>query len=483
MAGPRATRMNIPLRRVATACGLMVFALMSNVTLIQAFHTDALGRDPRNPRETIDRFAHPRGDILLRDGTVVATEGPGQGRYKYRRVYPDGPMYAPVTGHLSLYDATGVELAQDHMLSGADSEIRMRRLIANRLEQGASVKLTIDGRAQRAAYEGLMATGHKGAAVAIDPATGAILALASYPSYDPNLYSTFDGKQLIEADRRLRNDPTRPLLNRAIERTYPPGSTFKIVTAAAALSSGFYAPGTTVTAPPWIRLPGTATTLANAGGEKCGNGRPPLALAFRLSCNTAFAEIGLRLGQDTLRTQAEAFGFNVDDLAIPLPVAKSVYPSNLDRAQTAMSAIGQFDTRATPLMITMISAAVASHGSMMRPYLVEEVRLRDGTIISVTDPASLPRTVSREVADQITAMMVTVTAPGGTGSAAAISGVEIAAKTGTAQNAADARDHAVFTAFAPAAEPRVAVGVLVENGGFGGDTAAPIARAIMEAVL
>ncbi len=164
-------------------------------------------------------------------------------------------------------------------------------------------------------------------------------------------------------------------------------------------------------------------------------------------------------------------------------MARSVYPSNLDDAQTAMSAIGQYDDRVTPLMITMISAAVAARGALMRPYLVDEVRLRDGTVVSVTDPVRYPRTVSREVADRLTAMMVTVTQPGGTGSAAAISGVDIAAKTGTAENAADARDHAVFTAFAPAARPRVAVGVLVENGGFGGDTAAPIARAIMKAVL
>ncbi|WP_405141057.1 penicillin-binding protein 2 [Sphaerisporangium sp. NBC_01403] len=483
MAGPRATRMNIPLRRVAVGCAVMAFALMANVTLIQAFRFETLANDPRNLRPTIERFAHPRGEILLRDGTVVATGRPGDRRYRYRRVYTDGPMYAPVTGHLSMYGATGVELAEDGVLSGTDPKVRLRSLITNGVEQGASVRLTIDGRAQRAAYEGLMATGHKGAAVAIDPATGAILALASYPSYDPNVYSTFDTRQLEEADRRLRRDPTRPLLNRATSRTYPPGSTFKIITAAAALGTGYYSPETVVSAPVGLRLPGTSTTLRNAGGEACGNGRPTLARAFQLSCNTAFAGLGLRLGQDALRAQAEAFGFNGDRLAIPLPVARSVYPSNLDDAQTAMSAIGQYDDRVTPLMITMISAAVAARGALMRPYLVDEVRLRDGTVVSVTDPVRYPRTVSREVADRLTAMMVTVTQPGGTGSAAAISGVDIAAKTGTAENAADARDHAVFTAFAPAARPRVAVGVLVENGGFGGDTAAPIARAIMKAVL
>ncbi|GII76550.1 penicillin-binding protein A [Sphaerisporangium rufum] len=483
MAAPRATRMNIPLRRVAVACALMIFALMGKVSEIQTLRANSLADDPRNLRAMIDRFAHPRGDILLRDNTVLATGTRQAGMFRYRRVYPGGPMYAPVTGHLSIYGATGVERAEDEVLSGADPKVRVRTLVGGQAEQGASVRLTIDSRAQRAAYEGLRATGHKGAAVAVDPSTGAILALASYPSYDPNVYATFDGEALADTDERLRADATRPLLNRATEHTYPPGSAFKIVTTAAALGTGNISPETSVAAPTRLTLPGTTTLLGNAGGEACGNGRPTLAVAFRLSCNTAFAVLGLQLGQRVLRAQAEAFGFNGAGPGIALPLARSVYPVRLDAAQTAMSAIGQFDVRATPFEITMIAAAVASRGVIMRPYLVAEVVLRDGTVVSVTDPESMPRTISRDVADQLTAMMVTVTGPGGTGSAAALPGIDVAAKTGTAENAAGAADHAVFTAFAPADEPRVAVGVVVENGGFGGDVAAPIARDIMKAVL
>ncbi|MEV8636401.1 penicillin-binding protein 2 [Streptosporangium sp. NPDC051023] len=485
MAAPRARRINIPLRHVALTCGVMMFALLANVTYLQAFRSDRLTDDPRNQRTTIARFDGPRGDILLRDGTVVATSVESQGgRYGYRRVYPGGPLYAPVTGHLSLYGATGIERAQDAVLSGTDPRVKLRALMdGTRAGAGATLRLTIDPRAQRAAYEGLRATGLRGAAVAIEPETGAILAMVSFPSYDPNVYTTFDGAELDRADRLLRSDPRDPLLNRAIQRNYPPGSTFKVVTSAAALGSGRYRPTTGVSAPATLRLPGSGAYLHNAGGVSCGDGNPPLAYAFKLSCNTPFANLGIDLGQETLREQARAFGFDADDLTVPMPVAESVFPQNMDQAQTAMSALGQFDTRVTPLMVAMLSAAVANDGSLMRPYLVEEIRLADGAVVDGAEPSPYRRTMEAAEANLLTAMMVTVTRPGGTGEAAAIPGVEVAAKTGTAENSTTGQDHAVFTGFAPAAAPRVAVGVLVEHGGSGGQVAAPIARAIMRAVL
>ncbi|MDP9865626.1 MULTISPECIES: peptidoglycan D,D-transpeptidase FtsI family protein [Streptosporangium] len=483
MAAPRARRINIPLRRVALMCGAMLFALLAQATHIQAFEADRLNEDPRNPQRRIARFETPRGEILLRDGTVVATSREsGDGTYRYRRSYPWGPLYAPVTGHLSLYGGTGIEAAENAVLSGGDPWVKLRSLVDG-TEGGATLELTIDGRAQRAAYEALRATGLRGAAVAIDPATGAILAMVSFPSYDPNLYTTFDSAELDRVDRRLRSDPGDPLLNRAIQRNYPPGSAFKVVTSAAALISGRYSPTVRVEAPTAFRLPGTGTYLRNSGGTACGDGDPPLAYAFKTSCNTPFAKMGIDLGQDALREQAEAFGFGADDLTVPMPVAESVYPRGMDQAQTAMSALGQFDDRATPLMIAMISAAVANDGVLMRPYLVEQVRLADGAVIDEADPSPYRRTLDEDEADRLTAMMVTVTQPGGTGTAAAVPGVDVAAKTGTAENAASGQDHAVFTGFAPAATPRVAVGVLVEHGGSGGRTAAPVAAAVMRAVL
>lgn len=464
-------------------CSAMLFALLANVTYIQSFDSASLNADPRNQRTLIARFDHPRGDILLAGGKAIARSERVDGVYQYRRHYPEPELYAAVTGYVSLYSTTGIEQAQDAELSGNDPRVRVRSMVKDGSAQGADVRLTIDERAQRAAYEGLRATGRRGAVVAINPVTGAILALVSYPSFDPNVYTTFDGAKLIKADVRLRHDPAQPLLNRALNQNYPPGSTFKVVTSAAALESGKYTPTTQVDSPTRLLLPGTSTYLRNAGGEACGDGHPPLAFAFQMSCNTTFATIGLDLGQEALRTQAEAFGFDADDLTVPMQVAKSVYPTGMDQAQTAMSAIGQYDDRATPLMVAMMSAAVANDGSLMRPYLVEEVRLPDGTVVSRAQPSEYRSTMSAAVADQLTAMMVTVTQPGGTGTAAAIPGVSVAAKTGTAENVVDAQDHAVFTAFAPAEAPEVAVGVLVEHAGFGGDVAAPIARRVMLSVL
>lgn len=484
MAGPRAKRINIPLRRVALMCAGMLFLLMANVTYIQAFRADSLNADPRNERRIIARFDNPRGDILTADGTVIARSVRTQdAKYTYRRHYPQAGRYAAVTGHVSLYNATGLESAENAQLSGSDPKVKVRSVVKDGDFGGADLRLTIEARVQEAAYEALRATGRRGAAVAIDPATGAILALVSTPSYDPNAYTTFDSAKLARADSALREDPAEPLLNRALNQTYPPGSTFKVVTAAAALTSGEYTPATQLDAPQRLPLPGTSTTLGNAGGEACGDGRPTLTYAFQISCNTAFATIGLQLGQDVLRDQAEGFGFDAGGLSVPMPVSESVFPKQLDQAQLAMAAIGQYDDRATPLQVAMLSAAVANDGVLMTPYLVDEVRLPDRTLISRADPAEYRTTMGVMEARELTTMMVAVTQPGGTGTGAAIPGVPVAAKTGTSENVPGAADHAVFTAFAPADAPAVAVGVVVENAGSGGAVAAPVARAIMEAAL
>ncbi|GGS59212.1 cell division protein FtsI [Planobispora rosea] len=482
MAAPRARRINVPLRHVAVLCGALLFVLLGNVTRVQVFDAGRWKEHPDNQRPLLARFDRPRGEIRLRDGTVVATSRERDGKFRHRRVYPGGAVYAPVTGHLSRYGATGLERAVDAVLSGAAPRVTVRSIMAG-TGAGATVGLTIDGRAQRAAYEALRATGLPGAAVAVDPATGAILAMASFPSYDPNLYTSFDAEALDHADAGLQADPARPLLNRAIQQNYPPGSTFKIITGAAALASGGYGPAESVSAPAAFLLPGTAVRLRNARGSSCGDGDPPLAYAFKTSCNTPFAMMGVELGQDALREQAEDFGFNDGDLTVPMPVARSVYPEGMDPAQTALSALGQFDDRVTPLMLAMISSAVANGGSLMHPHLVREIRLGDGTVIDKTVPTEYRRALDSDDALRLAAMMVTVTQPGGTGTAAAIPGVEVAAKTGTAENAAGEEDHAVFTGFAPAGSPRVAVGVVVEGGGYGGRVAAPVARAIMQAVL
>ncbi|MGJ6964327.1 peptidoglycan D,D-transpeptidase FtsI family protein [Streptosporangium sp. G11] len=483
MVAPRARRINIPLRHVALMCGGMLFALLANVTYLQALDSEQLKEDPRNQRTMIARFESPRGRILLRDGTVIATSRKARNAtYRYRRVYPGGPLYAAITGHFSPYSTGGVEQAEEALLSGNDPRVKVRGLLEG-TRGGATLRLTVDRGAQRAAYDGLRATGKPGAVVAISPRTGAILAMVSLPSYDPNLYTSFDAATLDRVDKRLRGDPEDPLLNRAIQRTYPPGSTFKVITGAAALGSGRYDLDTPVGAPKSFRLPGSGTYLRNLGAAACGDGALPLFQAFRLSCDIPFAKLGVDLGHDALREQAEAFGFDTDDLEVPMPVVRSVYPPLLDDARTAMSALGRLDVRATPLMIAMIAAAVANDGSLMRPHLVDEVRLVDGTVIDVTEPSPYRRTLSAEEAERLTEMMIAVTGRGGAGAAAAVRGVKVAGKTGAAGNVAPGENHAIFSGFAPAVSPRIAVGVLVEGDGPGGRVAAPIARAVIEAFL
>lgn len=456
-------------------CAAMLFVLLANATFIQAFRSHPLNADPRNQRTLIDRFDHPRGDIVTYDGTTVATSRrTGTGPYEYRREYPGGAPYAGLTGHFSLRSTTGVEQAENAVLSGDEPRIKVRSLVGEGSAGGADVQLTITSRAQTAAYEGLKASGHAGAAVAINPETGAIIALATYPSYDPNLYSGFDPDAVARTDRQLRADPGEPLVNRAVSRNYPPGATFKLVTTAAALTSGEYAPTSVLDAPARLRLPGTTTWLPDKG--PCGNDRPTLPYAFQASCDTAFANIGLQLGQDVLRDQAEAFGFNATDLAIPLPVAPSVYPLGMDRAQTALSAIGTHGDRATPLMIAMLSAAVANNGVLMRPYLVEEVRLADGSIIDHTTPTPYRTAMPAVLADQLTTMMTTTATTTRNGTSAAARGIRAAIVSGTG-----AKDHALFTAFAPAYNPEVAVGVVLEHAP--PVAAVPIVHALIEAAL
>ncbi|MEV4113866.1 penicillin-binding transpeptidase domain-containing protein [Nonomuraea sp. NPDC049695] len=479
MAGSRAERINEPLRRVARCCSAMLFLVLAHITLIQAFGSRVLNSDRRNERPLIARFDHPRGDILTYEGTPIATSRPtGAGPYRYRRSYRDGELYAAVTGHMSLYRSTGIEQARDGVLSGEDAKVKVRSLVRDGVVEGADVRLTIRDRVQRAAYEGLKATGLPGAVVAIDPATGAILALATYPTYDPNALTAFDPARLSETARRLGEDPSHPLLNRALNRLYPPGSTFKLVTAAAALASGEYTPYALVDAPVRLRLPGSSTFLENAGGGGCGDARPTLTYAFQVSCNTAFANIGLQLGQDLLRDQAEAFGFNAPSLSVPLAADASRYPLGMDRSQTALSAIGHHDSRVTPLMVAMLSAAVANDGVLMRPYLVEEVRLPDGSVVDRAAPAVYRRAVSPAVAKNLVAMMTMAPHAG------ASRGSGVGAPGLPASKAIPwTDDHAVITAFAPANAPEVAVGVVLEHPGPRADAVTTIVQDVIEAAM
>ena len=491
--------MNHALRRISLVTLAMFLLLLLSVNYVQAFEPSSLAVQRGNARIFSQQYQFQRGSILTADNKTIAESVHVKGIYNYQRVYPVPLVYAPVTGYDSLYSATGIEQAEDKFLSGSDPQLTVHNLIdlvTGKPKRGATVQLTINSAAQTAAYAALKATALPAGAVAIDPATGAILAMASYPTFNPNKYATFDSAQLRQIDNHYRAEPSQPLLNRAIEQTFPPGSTFKVVTSSTAFSTGKYTPDTRVYAPTNLKLPGTTRELINFDNLPCddgsnptGNGKVPLLFAFTVSCNTVFGNLGMQLGDTAIRQQAERFGMNDPNLRIPLQVAQSSYPPipGHDPALTAYSAIGQYNDQVTPLQEAMFSAAIADHGTLMTPYMVQKVTAPDLTPLVTAQPSTLSQAVTPQVAAQVTQMMINVVkSPVGTAHAtASIPGISIAAKTGTAQNGANntGLDDAVFTCFAPSSNPQIAVGVIVKGGGLGADASAPIAVKIIQAYL
>ena len=475
--------MNRPLRRVAVAALVLFAALLVNANIVQVVNANSLKNNPHNVRVLYSEYSRQRGPIVV-GRTSVARSVATNDALKYLRIYPQGPLYAPVTGYFSLtFNSSAIERAENSTLSGDSDQLFVKRLsdyFTGRQPQGGAVVLTIDPRAQQAAYAGL--AGRRGAAVAIDPRTGAILALVSSPSYDPSRISTHNSAANTRAWNAYLHDPDSPLLDRAISQTYPPGSTFKVVTTAAALSSGRYTPSSRIKAPNSLKFNDSNRQLHNFQGETCaGGGQMTLADALRVSCNTAYGALGIALGSNALRDQAEAFGFG-RSLSIPLPAVPSRFVPEAGQALTADSAIGQASDAVTPLQMAMVAAGVANGGVVMKPYLVAQTRAPDSSVLTQAHPEQLGRAVSPAVAGELTTMMERVV-QNGTGTAAQIPGVAVAGKTGTAENVPGRRTHAWFICFAPATNPQIAVAVVVENGGTGGVAAAPIARRILEATL
>jgi len=482
---------NRALRRISAAVLVMFVLLLINVNYLQGFDTASLANEPNNARAFDAQFQYQRGDIVTQDGVVVAESKPSGDIYKYKRVYPFGPVYAHVTGYDTLYSQTGIEAAENSLLSGSDSALTVRNvidLLTGKQRKGANVTLTINSKAQTAAYDALAAQGKPGAVVAIDPKTGQILALASYPSYDPNVLATQSGQQLNSVDSQLLKAAGNPLLNRALQATYPPGSTFKIVTSSALLTQS---PSTTINtnvdSPTQLTLPQTSHVLTNNDDEICGNGsgQAPLITAFAQSCDTTFGKIGMDLGGGTLNAMAEKFGMNDPNLTIPLAVTQSNYVIPPSLALSAYSAIGQFSDTVTPLQEAMFAAAIANGGTLMKPYLVQQVTASDLSTVQTTAQSVLSQAVSPSVASSVGQMMLAVVQqPDGTayGFNANVEGVQIAGKTGTAETGSNSGlDDAAFTCFAPYANPDIAVGVIIQGGGYGATAAAPIAVQVVKA--
>ncbi|WP_072805785.1 peptidoglycan D,D-transpeptidase FtsI family protein [Rhodococcoides yunnanense] len=492
--------MNTPLRRVSIAVMVMVVALLANATYLQVIKADDLRSDPRNSRVLLDEYSRQRGQISA-GGQVLAASVATDDRYKYLRTYPPNPVAtssplanAPVTGFYSmLYSSSGLERTEDQVLNGSDDRLFGRRLfdlISGRDPRGGNVVTTIDPVVQQVAYDQLTSRGYTGSVVAIEPSTGKILAMVSTPSYDPNLLASHDGEQTTAAWDELNADPGKPLLNRAISATYPPGSTFKVLVTAAALEHGA-TPDDQLTAAPNITLPGTETTLENYNGSTCG-GAPTASLreAFARSCNTAFVELGIKTGADALRDTASAFGIGNEATSIPLPVADSTIGSIPDDAALGQSSIGQRDVALTPLQDAIIAATVANGGVRMKPHMVAQLQAPDLSNLATTTPQSEGEAISPQTAATLTSLMVG--AENNAGSEGKIPGVQIASKTGTAEHGTDPRNtapHAWYIGFAPADNPKIAIAVLVEDGGdralaaTGGSVAAPVGRAVIAAGL
>jgi penicillin-binding protein A len=491
---------NRPIRKISIFCLALFAALFINANYVQVVKASSYAAHSDNQRNLIYAYQIQRGEIIV-GNQPVAYSVPTSGNLKYLRKYSNGPLYAQATGYFSIdFGSTSVENYENNLLSGKDSRLSGQQLLAaldGRPKAAGSVVLTLNPAAQTAAYQGLQklaatdGTQIQGAVVALDPQTGAILALASAPSFDPNTLATHDQTAEAAAANALEANPLQPNLDRAISQTYPPGSTFKIITSATAMTYGMN--GTPVTENTVIpsptqtlSLPGSTSTISNDNGETCGD--TTLIYAFTQSCNTVYGQLGLDLGGTEIQTEAQKWGFNTTGPQIPMPVATSVFPSNLSQPQTAQSAIGQYDVRMTPLQGAMMAAAVANGGVIMQPYLIKQELDTKGNVLSTTAPQQMYDPITGAQASELKDMMVSVV-NNGTGTTAQIPGVQVAGKTGTAQRGVGQTALAWFVSFAPASDPKVAVAVLVQDDNpgagdvYGATLAAPIAKDVIQAVL
>ncbi|WP_432014843.1 peptidoglycan D,D-transpeptidase FtsI family protein [Streptomyces cucumeris] len=481
--------MNKPLRNASVFSLLLVLTLIAWVTYVQVARGSSLRDNPHNTRRAIAQYANPLGDIVV-DGKPVTGSRTTEGSLRYKRTYTDGELYAPVTGYASQsYGSNQLEALERPVLDGSDSRLKnpLQAVTRERSEPG-DVITAIDPAAQKAAFEGL---GDKtGAAVAIDPDTGRVLALVSTPSYDPGSFagsSTGDQK----AWQALQKDKKQPMLNRALRQTYPPGSAFKLVVAAAALEDGLYDSVDVATkSPDPYLLPGTATKMRNENpSAPCEDATIRTALQY--SCNTVFAKMAVDLGQEKVAAQAEKLGFGDSELDIPVRAAKSVYPDGMNDAQTGLSGIGQFDVTATPLQMAMVTSAIAGDGKLMTPHLVDRTTDGGASALDRTEPEEYGRAMSEDTASQLRSAMRTVVDEG-TGTNARIPGTEVGGKTGTAQHGENnsGTPYAWFVSYADDGKGhKVAVAVVVEDSDAaradvsGGGLAGPIARSVMRATL
>nr|WP_231713785.1 penicillin-binding protein 2 [Arthrobacter sp. zg-Y916] len=464
----------------------MFLAILGSLTYVQFFAADDLNKNPINSRSLYQDFGKNRGSILV-DGVPIAESVPSNDQFNYQRVYNDPELYSALTGFFSLSQGSyQLELAMNDELTGnTDQQFydRLVQLFSGAQAEGASVELTIDPQLQRLAYD-LIPEGQKGSIVMMDPKTGDILAMVSKPSYDTNLLAGHDTEIANANMEQLLTVPgLSPYLNPATQSLLAPGSTFKLVDAAAALETGKFNADSVIPNPAALPLPGTNISLPNFTNGACASrSEADIQFALEQSCNTVFAQIAWDVGQDALAQQAEKFGFG-ESFSIPTQVTASQFPETEDQAELALSSIGQGSVTATPLQVAMISAAIANNGVQMTPNLIKTVRAPDLSVLDEPEPTVLNESISPGTAAQLTDWMVSVV-ENGTASAARIPGVKVAGKTGTAE-VQDRGDNAWFTGFAPADDPEVVISIVMENVDLttGSQLTTPSAQKLLEAVL
>lgn len=494
--------MNRPIRVMAIGCLLLFVGLMLNVNYLQYINADDLNARDDNRRVLVEEYSRERGPIVVA-GEPIARSEPVDDQYEFLRTYQDADLYSNLTGFYSFtYGSSDLENSQNQILSGSDPRLFVNRvvdLVSSDQPSGGSVELTIDPAAQQAAVDGLddLAPGSRGAAVALDPDTGAVLAMVSTPAYSTNRMASHDFSAVNEFYNRLLDSDAAPLVDRSREERYPPGSTFKLVTAAAALSDeeADLSPDSQIESGSALSFPdGGSYVLENQDDSVCGAQRLTFTQAMASSCNTAFGRLALEVGPEDLAEQAEAFGFGDNGYLDGLSVAASQFtsgdPAALNGPQTAQSGIGQFDVATTPLQMAMVTATIANDGTVMRPFIVSQVRSPDAEVLDRTQPETLyDDAVSGDVAEDLSEMMV-ATVEDGTAESLAIDGVSVGGKTGTAQRGEEDNPYAWIVGMAPADDPQVAVAVFIEDAGgtarddiSGGALAGPTAQAIMESVV
>jgi peptidoglycan glycosyltransferase len=478
---------NKPLRRVAIAALTLLVILMINVNYIQGSQADKLRNDPLNARQFAEQFQHNRGPIMAGGVTLAQSVKTGKDSKTYQRVYKQGELYSPITGYMSVFSRTGIEGAENGLLDGTDKRLTVRNwfdMLVGKKPAGATVQTTIEPKAQLAAFDGVKnRTIKRGAAVAVDVKTGAILAMASFPSYDTNEVATHDGAKANKAFTSLQKQSGNPMLNKAANETFAPGSSFKIIDSAAAFELGGMTKDSPFDASNLV-LP-SGHTLPNADGDeaKC-NGTPPLINSFAASCNSTFGRLAGTLGQQKLITMSEKFGFNKPfQIEQGMDSASSNYPTKqLGGDDLARSGIGQGDVTATPLQMAMVAQTIANGGTMMKPYLVKRVTAPDQSELATAQQQVLGHPISAGTADQLQEMMRAVVESGTATST--IGGQDIAGKTGTAETGRGINED-WFVGFAPQHDPKVAFAVVTEGGtqSSGATFSAPIALNIVRAVL